>query len=577
MTNYTVHHGDVVKWCNEYDGPDLFSAVLTDPPYHLTSIVNRFGKSNSKPAKHGRDGAFGRVSKGFMGMTWDGGTVAFDPATWHAISKVMHPGAFGMAAAGSRGYHRMAVAIENSLLGNTTDSIVMQRRDLLNISKLLELAIESEDWDLVVEAKDFIDHLYRIKTAAQQAGFIIHPAICWTFCSGFPKGTRIDTQIDEAAGVKIDRGYSFNMKGSANHPEQALWDEHDNIRPSAHHEAQTEMAQAWSGHRYGLQALKPAAEFYCVFQKAYPGGKVKPYQSIVSTGAGALNIDAAWVENGGEGWSRNNAAGQNGNFNASGGEVESDGGRWPPNLIMDESYVEWAGVSPERLKNFYITDWMLERLEDADPLVFAAKASIAEREAGLDPMQRRLMREMYSGNYELDGVDPGDGVAYGKYNGKSGGVSLAKSNRPGRQVYGHYDDIEKGVINDGIEAVSDRPYLRNQTERYNIHPTIKPLSLCEYLARLLAPPDLYKESSKIFVPFAGAGSEMAGIIISGKWGEVVGVELEEKHIKIANARLPFWSKMREQYGDRVLEMVRLSMKGHGRKNKKADHEQAEMF
>ena len=47
-------------------------SVVTDPPYHLVSIVKRFGKENSAPAKFGTDGAFSRASKGFMGKDWDG-------------------------------------------------------------------------------------------------------------------------------------------------------------------------------------------------------------------------------------------------------------------------------------------------------------------------------------------------------------------------------------------------------------------------------------------------------------------------------------------------------------------------
>ena len=31
-------------------------SVVTDPPYHLTSIVKRFGKKGSAPAKFGTDG-----------------------------------------------------------------------------------------------------------------------------------------------------------------------------------------------------------------------------------------------------------------------------------------------------------------------------------------------------------------------------------------------------------------------------------------------------------------------------------------------------------------------------------------
>ena len=59
------------------DGKQVDS-VVTDPPYHLTSIVERFGKDNSAPAQYGTDGAFKRASTGFMGKEWDGGEVVDD-------------------------------------------------------------------------------------------------------------------------------------------------------------------------------------------------------------------------------------------------------------------------------------------------------------------------------------------------------------------------------------------------------------------------------------------------------------------------------------------------------------------
>jgi len=46
-------------------------SIVTDPPYHLTSIVKRFGASNSAPAAYGSDGRFKRLSGGFMNAKWD--------------------------------------------------------------------------------------------------------------------------------------------------------------------------------------------------------------------------------------------------------------------------------------------------------------------------------------------------------------------------------------------------------------------------------------------------------------------------------------------------------------------------
>jgi site-specific DNA-methyltransferase (adenine-specific) len=95
-------------------------SVVCDPPYHLTSIVKRFSKA--KPRNHMHDkhkgdikaGQYARLSKGFMGQSWDGGDVAFDPATWAEVERVLKPGGHLIAFSGTRTYHRMACAIEDA-------------------------------------------------------------------------------------------------------------------------------------------------------------------------------------------------------------------------------------------------------------------------------------------------------------------------------------------------------------------------------------------------------------------------------------------------------------------------------
>lgn len=108
-------------------------AVVCDPPYHLTSIVKRFGAENAAPTKID---AFARGTSGFMGKAWDGGDIAFRPETWAAVLRVLKPGGYILAFSSSRTFGRMSVALED-------------------------------------------------------AGFITHPMIGWVFGSGFPKATRI--------------------------------------------------------------------------------------------------------------------------------------------------------------------------------------------------------------------------------------------------------------------------------------------------------------------------------------------------------------------------------------------------
>lgn len=90
---------------------DSVDSIVTDPPYHLTSIVKRFGPGQA-PAQFGSDGAFARAARGFMGQTWDGGDIAFDPELWAECLRVLKPGGHLLAFSGTRTYHRMAYAID---------------------------------------------------------------------------------------------------------------------------------------------------------------------------------------------------------------------------------------------------------------------------------------------------------------------------------------------------------------------------------------------------------------------------------------------------------------------------------
>jgi len=74
---------------------DSIDAVITDPPYEMTS---------------GRPGARG----GFMGQAWDATGVAFSVELWADVLRVMKPGAHLLAFGAPRTWHRLAVAVEDA-------------------------------------------------------------------------------------------------------------------------------------------------------------------------------------------------------------------------------------------------------------------------------------------------------------------------------------------------------------------------------------------------------------------------------------------------------------------------------
>lgn len=148
---------------------------------------------------------------GFMGKTWDRSGIAFQPETWAALAEHLLPGGFIMAFASSRGWHRLACAMED-------------------------------------------------------AGLIIQPSIfSWVNGQSFPKATRIDTAIDRAAGKLEEREIIGTARGTGKQnpawngtavgrKENSLKSEYPLTIPA------TDLARAWEGHRYGGQILKNALE-----------------------------------------------------------------------------------------------------------------------------------------------------------------------------------------------------------------------------------------------------------------------------------------------------------------------------
>ena len=237
----TIYNGDCLEVMETMNKCSVDS-VVTDPPYHLTSIVKRFGKEGSAPAQFGTDGAFARASKGFMGKEWDGGDIAFQANTWRKCYELLKPGGHLIAFSGSRTYHRMACAIED-------------------------------------------------------AGFEIRDQCIWLYGSGFPKSHNIGKQIDKIQGnerevvgtiqrgsVKdaIEKGVGYTAD-PANKNNKAIF--------GYGTETVTKGNSEWEG--WGT-ALKPAHEPMVLARK--PLSEKSVADNVMKHGTGAINIDGCRVE-----------------------------------------------------------------------------------------------------------------------------------------------------------------------------------------------------------------------------------------------------------------------------------------
>ena len=172
----TLYRGDCLDVLAGMEANSV-DAVVTDPPYHLTSIVKRFGADGASECREGATDAFKRASAGFMGRTWDGGDIAFQVETWRRVLRVLKPGGYILAFASTRGFGRMSVAIEDAgfvahpLIGN-----------IFSAGSLVRGFLDSLSDD---QAEAFV----RLIDLADFGGML-----GWIFGSGFPKATRIKAE-----------------------------------------------------------------------------------------------------------------------------------------------------------------------------------------------------------------------------------------------------------------------------------------------------------------------------------------------------------------------------------------------
>lgn len=247
-------------------------------------------------------------------------------------------------------------------------------------------------------------------------------------------------------------------------------------------------------------------------------------QTAIQHGSGTLNIDECRIDLAdGANLARNNHAGDNGWKNSSGGmngaalraeQGLSPQGRWPANVIFDE---EAAALLDEQSRELTSGKIQSDHKRNGSKPWFTGEA----------------MNESY-----------GDTVGASRffqvlpafvYKAKS---STAERNA-GISAQGRQRDAGRNAEQASMNGGEGNPYNRGAQEVKNFHPTVKPLSLTEYLARLIVPPKEYRAEARLLVPFSGSGSEMIGALMAG-WLNVDGIELTPEYAELAEQRLAHW-------------------------------------
>ena len=288
--------------------------------------------------------------------------------------------------------------------------------------------------------------VHRIACAIEDAGFEIRDQIVWLYGQGFPKSLNI-------------------------------------------------------GNGWGT-ALKPAHEPIIVARKPFRGTVA---QNVVKHGTGALNIDGCRIGGQMDGtWgARQDSSIGYGGPAVTGFRTEKPSGRWPANVCLDEDAAALLdAMSGERktgggartvvgkthgfvggresLRRDVGKEWP-SSTGGASRFFYCAKASRAERNAGLDGLPERQQGQRY------------------------------------------------GTVQDARPHTAD-DYEYPRRAMQNHHPTVKPVALMRWLVRLVTPP-----GGLVLDPFTGSGSTGVACVLEGL--RFTGIEREAEYVEIAARRI----------------------------------------
>ena len=311
---------------------------------------------------------------------------------------------------------------------------------------------------------------HRLACAVEDAGFEIRDQIGWAYGSGFPKSLDVSKALDKAAGavreVVGQRVTNVGMQGG----NFSAGSRAGLVAVTG--AAVTGAAVTWQG--WGT-ALKPAWEPIVVARKPLCGTVV---ENVLKHGTGGINVDGCRID--GEPWTREGMRDdmRGGNFAGGTGRkiLLGDGvaqsnpaGRWPANLVHDGS-AEVLACFPDDCGGGF------------------PQTRNAPKTAGI-----------YEEGWQKD-CPPGE---------RDMGTGSAA-----RFFY-----CAKAARSDRNEGLGER----------NTHPTVKPVSLMQWLVRLVCPP-----GGTVLDPFAGSGS-------TGKAAEVEGfnsilIEQDAAHVELFRKR-----------------------------------------
>ncbi|NLI08122.1 MAG: site-specific DNA-methyltransferase [Thermotogaceae bacterium] len=355
---------------------------------------------------------------------------------------------------------------------------------------------------------------HRLVCAIEDAGWEVRDSMAWLYGSGFPKSYDISKGIDKQAGAKREVvGERQYASPAGNNDNFGVGDNISNPNKRLLTAPATPEAQLWDG--WGT-ALKPAFEPIVIAMKPIDGNFVN---NALTWGVAGLWIDGGRVKSNdvipkmsgkailagtSEGWDRPWKSSEDGlKRRKIAADIAIDKanqlGRFPANVIHDGSD-EVTGLFPIPHGAGHV------------------------RESEMKPTSQNIPFKSSMGtNYARFG-DSGSAARF---------FYCAKASRSERNA-GLEGMPEK--VGGGMQGTADQTLLTGSgnirnNKMQNHHPTVKPLALMRYLARLTKTPT----GGVVLDPFMGSGTTGMAAVLEGR--DFIGIELNAEYLEIAEKRI----------------------------------------
>jgi len=492
--NYSLYLGDNIQWLKTLPS-DSVDSVVTDPPYGLTSIVKRFGKSNSKDAQYGTDGVFKRSSKGFMGKEWDADVPSVE--FWEEVYRILKPGGHILSFGGTRTYHRMATAIEDAGFeirdqlqwlfftgfpkSHNIGKAIDKRTDWSQYDNFKKMLKKRREELGLSQLKAYIKCKFPSKTFGGNSWFengkIPSKKDYLLIKEGLLLDDKFDALFEEVQRELVEVKKNSDSKGTIRFTGYGDW-------------KVTKGNSEWE--KWGT-ALKPANEPICLARK--PLSERTIAENVLRHGTGGINIDDCRIPfdmtdlnpstnplyrhqndykmplKGVKGDSPVNFTSSNNN--------PSELGRFPSNVLIDESIGE-----------------------------------ILDEQGGIKNQ----------GHWSTTNTN-----GFGEFGG-------------GKSTYYGTGEKDKSKIGASKFFYVPKPSKKEKSmgldQTSNSHPTVKPITLISYLVRLITPP-----GGTVLDPYMGSGSGGISTLLEGF--KFIGMDQDPEYFEIAKERIKNYESYRE--------------------------------